>query len=256
MKCILNQIMNHWFNDSMTMSWLTSEIVFQYTVEYNVMSAFMIPAQNMTGANISLKWFTKKKEVVMRPTRKPNPRNMLLTPPSDISIAFVPRMFVNFSCDRSPCIHVLMVSNGCVKNPAVKALQSDDAARAIFLSRPMEVSNSRFKTGVSPNMAIVKRLSRPQVVIRPRTKIETPCFCTRLAGVPINEPPVFCCWIMHNSHREHGTPETSPPSKAAEISSLLVRAPGVPSVCWKKPVAPNWTAVVPPRFRQAIGSPR
>mmetsp|Transcript_16221 Transcript_16221/g.38879 ORF Transcript_16221/g.38879 Transcript_16221/m.38879 type:complete len:234 (+) Transcript_16221:1698-2399(+) len=210
----------------------------------------------MTGAKPSLNLLTRKNVVAISAIRQLRPLNNPLTPFSCTSDAPVPRMLVYFFCSTSPCMHVLMVSMGWVTVAEKKAPSKDPTARPTLGSILNRSMSSRCITGVAPNMAIVNKLSRPIVMMVPRPSTEMPCAATILCGAPMMEPPKRCCWIMVSSHKLHGIPDIIPPQNAAVICcvELIFSLPAINF--WKTPTDQNCTAVVPPRLRQAINSPR
>ena len=104
-------------------------------------------------------------------------------------------------------------------------------------------------------MDMVNMASLPIVVVMPLPRLEAPCSATMRAGVPSVLPPNRCCWIMHSSHKEHGTPEARPPKKAPPTKTASLSFDCLAKIFWKKPVVPNCTAFVPPRLKQAMGRP-
>ena len=140
--------------------------------------------------------------------------------------------------------------------PAKIAPVSAPAASALFFSMP-EFSTSRcWMSGVIPSIDMVNIDSRPMVIVEPRARELQPNSLMNLAGVPSVDPPKRCCWIMHSSQIEHGMPDASPPRNAPPTMVSFDPVPIAARNFWKKPVVPNCTAFVPPRLRQAIGSPR
>mmetsp|Transcript_44819 Transcript_44819/g.149718 ORF Transcript_44819/g.149718 Transcript_44819/m.149718 type:complete len:205 (-) Transcript_44819:112-726(-) len=156
----------------------------------------------------------------------------------------------------SPCMHDLIVSIGCVMTPASSAPLSEPAASAVLRSQPEDSTSFCWISGVTPSIDMVNIASRPIVIVAPRESEEAPYSCTILAGVPSVLPPKRCCWIMHSSQMLHGIPDASPPRKAPPTCTPSWPMPEPARSFWKKPVAPNWTALVPPRFMHAIGRPR
>ena len=66
------------------------------------------------GAIVCFSLLTRKNVVLISATRQPNPLNSpCATPYSVARLLAVCRTFVYLDCAKSPCMHVLIVSNGC-----------------------------------------------------------------------------------------------------------------------------------------------
>mmetsp|Transcript_9706 Transcript_9706/g.31902 ORF Transcript_9706/g.31902 Transcript_9706/m.31902 type:complete len:207 (+) Transcript_9706:222-842(+) len=203
-----------------------------------------------------LKLLMRKKVVAMRLMRKESPlKRPWTTPYSAARLLPVSRTPPYLVRSRSPWRHVLIVSMGCVTVAEKNAPVSAPAASATCLSMPELSTSLRWIWGVTPSMAMVKSDSRPSVIVRPRRRPAPPKLRRMPVGVPRMDPPKRCCWIIVSSQTEQGTPEARPPRNAPPISASSLLATE-PSARWKKPVVPNCTAVVPPRFSMAMGRPR
>ena len=212
-----------------------------------------------SGTATPLKWLTRKNVVEMSAMRNARPLKRPVATPCSAAIARpVASAPAYLARARSPCMHVLIVSIGCVSTPASSAPASEPAASAALRSTPDASTSRAWMSGVTPSIDIVKSASRPIVIDAPRASARAPCSRTRRAGVASMVPPKRCCWIMMSSHTLHGTPDARPPRNAPPTCTWSGARPAPPraSSFWKTPVAPNCTAFVPPRLSIAIGRPR